>query len=122
MCNGKLSQMHRAGGKMLHWVMMLTSKTCTNKGNKMKKTVEVKLQFLPPPRETCQECGRSHLEAEPHDATSLYYQLWFHDSNQRFPTWEDAMSHCDPLVKEAIRNVLSERGIDPDSVNVHGKR
>lgn len=53
-----------------------------------------------PSADRCSVCATAHLPAEPHNAMSLYYQMAFRLQHGRWPTWEDAMTHCDPDVRE----------------------
>ena len=74
---------------------------------------EVKL--IPPRPGCCRICAAMHKPEEPHEKDSLYYQNRFFKKHRRFPTWEDAMSHCSEDVKAAFREELSRRNIDVDS-------
>lgn len=60
----------------------------------VKKTSPSEMTLLPPHPAACQECGRKHLEDEPHDPNSLYYQVAFHRKHGRYPDFLDAMEHC----------------------------
>lgn len=59
----------------------------------------------------CPVCATRHDEQAPHDRESLYYQNKFYRENHRFPTWADAMAHCDPAKKAAWTEKLKKRGI-----------
>ena len=59
----------------------------------------------------CPVCATRHDEKKPHDRDSLYYQNQFYRENKRFPTWEDAMTHCAPATQAAWRKKLAKRGI-----------
>lgn len=50
--------------------------------------------LLPPPPGTCPLCARSHKPEEPHDAQMLHYQYRFYFTYGRWPTWADAVAHC----------------------------
>jgi len=63
------------------------------------------------PEGTCPECAVKHDPAMPHNQQSLAYQYKFYDQNGRWPTWEDAMAHCDDNVKEQWRAELEKRGV-----------
>lgn len=63
----------------------------------------------------CPYCATIHKKGEPHDRDSLYYQNRFFRDNGRFPTWEDAMRHCDDATKEAWTKKLKRRGIDMET-------
>lgn len=60
---------------------------------------------------SCPICAAKHERSEPHDRDSLYYKNWFYKRHKRFPTWEDAMSHCDEVVKADFRKHLEKRGV-----------
>ena len=64
-------------------------------------------ELIPPKAGVCQECACDHHPDEPHNKDSLYYQYKFHADHDRFPTWEDAMAHCDDEIKEITREVVS---------------
>lgn len=68
--------------------------------------------ILPPPADTCQECGVKHDPAQPHNAQSLHYQYSFYARNGRWPTWVDAMEPCTEAVREAWTKELTARGVD----------
>lgn len=67
-------------------------------------------------------CGKKHPEAEPHDPTSIKYQLLFSANHPqgRLPTWEDAIAHCEEDIKTSWRSLLPQLGIDPDSSDARG--
>lgn len=71
--------------------------------------------LLPPHPEACQTCGRNpaHEPWEPHDAQSLYYQYKFYLEHKRWPTWRDAVAHCEPAVRAAWEAELRKRGAWP---------
>lgn len=68
------------------------------------------ITLLPPPEETCQECGVVHEPEEPHNAQSLHYVMKFILDHGREPTWADAMAHCTEAVRNAWTPLLLERG------------
>lgn len=70
------------------------------------------LIFLPPRPGTCPECGAKHEPEEPHNRSSLYYQMKFRQKHGRSPTWEDAMSHCDRHTKEVWARKLEGLGVE----------
>lgn len=69
----------------------------------------IKFKVLPPNPNVCQQCGRDHEPNQPHDNMRLQYQYWFHQEHGRFPTWKDAVAHCDEEIKEAWEWALKER-------------
>lgn len=62
--------------------------------------------LLPPGLDVCQECGVKHNMDYPHDKDSLYYQMQFHSTHGRYPTWTDALSHVPEPQKSSFRQVL----------------
>jgi len=67
--------------------------------------------MMPPPPGVCSQCARDHEPDQPHDAQSLHYQYAFYAEHDRWPTWEDAMAHCVPEMKEQWRQALREHGV-----------
>ena len=78
--------------------------------------------ILPPMKGLCPKCAVAHDPARPHDRNSLYYQMRFRQKHGRFPTWADAMRHCDEKVKAAWRAALSEHGVKPEELEDGPKR
>jgi hypothetical protein len=68
--------------------------------------------IMPPAPDKCQECAVAHDPHAPHNAESLFYQYRFYDQTGRWPTWTDAMSHCDPETQERWKTVLREKGVE----------
>ncbi len=71
-------------------------------------------RLLPPKEGVCQECGVDHPGDIPHMQNSLLYQYYFFNKNGRWPTWEDAMAHCDDDMKLAWCEALANRGVKVD--------
>lgn len=69
-----------------------------------------KFMMLPPQPGTCPECAVKHDPRMPHNRDSLFYQYNFYGQHGRFPTWKDAMAHCDEAVKEVWTDALKEHG------------
>lgn len=67
-------------------------------------------RLAPPAPDLCQQCAKKHRPDYPHDNQSLYYQFWFYHANGKWPTWEDAMKHCDADLRKAFRAKLKDRG------------
>ena len=63
------------------------------------------------PEGTCPDCAVKHDPRMPHNRDSLTYQYKFYDQHGRFPSWADAMEHCDPEVKEAWTQALEAKGV-----------
>lgn len=59
----------------------------------------------------CPVCATRHDPHDPHDRDSLFYQNQFYRKYRRFPTWGDAMAHCDEATRTAWRKKLARRGI-----------
>ena len=78
--------------------------------------------ILPPKPGTCRECAVKHDPAYPHNRDSLYYQMRFQQRHRRFPTWADAMAHCDEAMKAAWREGLLAKGVPPEQLEEHGQR
>lgn len=72
--------------------------------------------IMPPMPGVCQECAVQHDPAMPHDKDSLYYQMRFYQKNKRWPTWADAMRHCNELIKAAWKTGLLEKGVKPEEL------
>lgn len=69
------------------------------------------LYLLPPAPDVCQTCAVDHRPDMPHNQQSLYYQYRFYAEHGRWPTWTDAMAHCDDQMKAAWTKALAQRGI-----------
>ncbi|MBT9133132.1 MAG: hypothetical protein DDT33_01663 [Firmicutes bacterium] len=94
---------------------IITTRTCTRgelrkERREMKEVEEKKFMVLPPRPGVCQECAADHSPDEPHNKNSLYYQMAFHARSGRWPTWEDAMAHCEEETKELWREELKLYG------------
>ena len=68
------------------------------------------MQLLPPPPDVCPVCAVKHESTAPHNAQSLYYQMRFHGLHGRWPTWADAVAHCDARARDLWRVALTDRG------------
>lgn len=68
------------------------------------------LIILPPKPDVCQECATEHKPSEPHNQQSLYYRCYFKGKHGCWPTWEDAMAHCDEGTKRLWREELVRAG------------
>lgn len=77
------------------------------------------LSLLPPKPGVCQICATSHLADSPHNQQSLFYQYRFFYAHGRWPTWADAIAHCDPNMRGNWRCELTKRGkwSEPDGVD-----
>ncbi len=64
------------------------------------------MQLLPPKQGRCPVCAVEHESENPHNTQSLHYQYWFHGHYHRWPTWADAIAHCDSEMQKAWKNAL----------------
>ncbi len=76
---------------------------------------ENSFSMLPPPPEACQICAQKHEEELPHNRDSLYYQMWFHATYGRSPTWMDASLHCTEKLRQQLIAHLKKFNV-PDPV------
>jgi hypothetical protein len=67
--------------------------------------------LLKPSPDKCQECAVDHFPEQPHNKDSLFYQSWFHKRHGHYPTWEDAIAHCDEKLRAAWKEELMLRGV-----------
>lgn len=67
--------------------------------------------MLPAKEGTCEHCATAHEASLPHNQQSIFYQYTFYNLNGRWPTWEDAMAHCEPEMQEQWWKGLAEHGI-----------
>ena len=77
--------------------------------SKMQKVGD--LHLLPCAPDVCQECATKHEATMPHNQQSLYYQYHFYSRKGRWPTWKDAMKHCDKKMKACWISELAKRGV-----------
>jgi hypothetical protein len=68
--------------------------------------------LLPGPKDKCPECATAHPPEYPHNQQSLFYQYHFYGQHGRWPTWADAMAHCDEDMKAFWKKALAEKGIN----------
>lgn len=66
------------------------------------------MMLLPPPVGTCPICAVQHTPDVPHNCQSLYYQYRFYGIRGRWPTWADAIAHCDASTQEMWRKHLQQ--------------
>lgn len=67
--------------------------------------------LLPAKPGVCSQCAVDHRPEQPHNQQSVYYQYWFFNQFGRWPTWDDAMAHCDDAIREFWRHELRQRGV-----------
>ena len=72
---------------------------------------QARFVLMPPRLGVCPVCAVKHDPAQPHNRDSLYYQYRFFAERKRWPTWTDAMSHCDDAIKQFWKKELRERGV-----------
>ena len=92
--------------KEIEKIMKATGELAHSKIKKITQEKHGGLQLMPPKKDVCQECATKHKPNEPHNQESLYYQMQFQIKHGRFPTWEDAMAHCDEKTKIIWREEL----------------
>lgn len=80
------------------------------------------LRLLPPAANKCQECAVEHAANQPHDATSLFYQMRSMIALGRESTWLDAMAHCSQGTQKAWKAALGAMGVDVDAGDVRPRR
>jgi len=68
------------------------------------------MAMLPAKAGTCPECAVAHEPELPHNKQSLFYQYHFYNQHGRWPTWADAMAHCDQRTKEFWTAQLTRMG------------
>lgn len=68
------------------------------------------MMLLPPAEGTCPICATKHEPEQPHNQQSLYYQYRFYGIRGRWPTWADAIAHCDVNLQSLWRQALNDRG------------
>jgi hypothetical protein len=68
------------------------------------------MMLVPPHPSLCQECAIKHPPEYPHNKHSLFYQTKFCIEHKRYPTWMDAMAHCDQETKDKWSIALIGRG------------
>jgi hypothetical protein len=67
--------------------------------------------LLPPPAGTCQVCAVQHDPKQPHNKQSLFYQTLFYGQHGRWPTWADALAHCEDGIKAVWTAELRKHGV-----------
>lgn len=71
-------------------------------------------KMLPAKPGTCSECAVDHPPHLPHNRDSLAYQYRFFDQHGRWPTWNDAMAHCDDAMRAHWTKALTAKGVNLD--------
>ena len=66
--------------------------------------------LLPPKEGTCPVCATKHKPEDAHNGQSLYYQYRFYGTYGRWPTWADAIAHCDEQMRLFWERALRDRG------------
>jgi hypothetical protein len=89
--------------------------TVSSDGEHTTETVDFML--LPPNPEAagCPLCGAEHQPHEPHNRDSLHYNYDFLAQHGRWPTWRDAVAHCDPEVQARWLAALTQKGVNIDA-------
>jgi len=65
--------------------------------------------LLPPKPGTCPACAVDHPPEHPHNAQSMYYQYRFYGLRGRWPTWADAVAHCDAPMQDYWKPQLTKQ-------------
>ena len=68
--------------------------------------------LLPALGGTCSECAVEHGPTEPHNQQSLYYQYHFYNEHGVWPTWGDALAHCDEKTRQLWESELLKIGVE----------
>lgn len=63
------------------------------------------------PEGHCPECIVKHEPSAPHNLQSMHYQMAFREQHGRWPTWHDAMRHCDEKIKALWLAELAAHGV-----------
>lgn len=69
------------------------------------------MMLLPCKPNVCQECAVDHKPHEAHNKDSLYYQYKFYGEHGRWPTWADAIAHCEFTIRSFWKDELIKRGV-----------
>lgn len=69
------------------------------------------MTLLPPHPDACQVCAVRHAPEEPHNPQSLYWATKCQMEGKPQPTWEEALAHCAPEVRERWVAALAEHGV-----------
>jgi hypothetical protein len=59
----------------------------------------------------CAECSTVHVPEQPHNQQSLFYQYAFMEKHGRWPTWTDALAHCQSEIKHQWIKQLAKHGV-----------
>ena len=65
--------------------------------------------LLPAAVGTCPLCATKHHPEQPHNQQSLFFQMRFHGLHGRWPTWADAIAHCDDDMRRVWTKALNDR-------------
>lgn len=68
------------------------------------------LALMPTAPGVCPECAVDHVPEAPHNKDSLAYQYDFYGKHGRWPTWTDAMAHCDETTRQFWSEELVKAG------------
>ncbi len=59
----------------------------------------------------CAECATAHEPSMPHNQQSLFWQYSFMEKHGRWPTWNDALAHCTPEMRDKWVRCLADLGV-----------
>ena len=77
-------------------------------------------QLVAPVPGACRICADFHDPEQPHNRNSLYFQMRFRKKYGRYPTWEDAMAHCNEQTKRMQRAKLAMLGVTSEDTMKDG--
>lgn len=66
--------------------------------------------LLPAADGKCPDCATAHDPQLPHNQQSMFWQYRFYGVHDRWPTWADAIAHCEDHIAEKWINALPEFG------------
>lgn len=89
-----------------------------DKKTKKENPIEANMMMLPAREGTCESCAVTHDPGMPHNAQSMFYQYRFYNEHGRWPTWIDAMSHCDEKTKQIWKEALERNGVNVEAGEV----
>jgi len=78
------------------------------------------MMLLPAAPGMCADCAVDHPPDVPHNRDSLFYQMRFHAEHKRWPTWADAVAHCDEPMRQAWETELRARGVWKEALAAEG--
>lgn len=83
---------------------------------KLNVVVMPPMKLMPCAPNVCQVCAVDHDPKFAHNADSLYYQVKFQQEHGRWPTWGDAIAHCEPGMQEFWKQELRGKGVPAEKL------